>query len=213
MAETGSAQVGAAGGASESPEAVRATGFLQRAALRRRLRFLERRRELALHDLGGFVYETHRLGDARPELEAEKLAAIDATDLEMATLQHALDVREELAVLHEPGISACPDCGTIHDSVARYCPGCGRPCEAGRRSPNGSAAAAAEGAAGEPTAGRATVTPDASAASQLAEAVAPDADGVARAAAAAPDAHAATVAAPPEPDLDPRAAGRTGEQP
>ena len=77
-------------------DGARATSFVERAVLRRRIRFLRRRRELALHDLGGFVYETHRLG-------------------------------EELIVLHEPGISSCIHCSTIHDSAARFCPGCGRP--------------------------------------------------------------------------------------
>ncbi len=106
---------------------VRATGFMQRALLRRRVRFLRRRRELALHDLGGFVFESHRSGESHPQLTAEKLTAIAAIDDELATLQRALEIGEELAVLHEPGISACPQCTTIHDSTAGYCPGCGRP--------------------------------------------------------------------------------------
>jgi len=110
----------------------RATSFLQRAVLRRRLRFLRRRRELALRDLGGFVFEAHRLGERRPELHAEKLAALDALDAELVTLERALDVREELTILHEPGIASCPQCATIHDSTARFCPGCGRAI-AGRR--------------------------------------------------------------------------------
>jgi hypothetical protein len=105
----------------------RATGFMQRAILRRRLRFLLRRRELALHDLGGLVFEEHRLGTGQPELQARKLAALDAIDGEVAALQRGLDLREEVAVLHEPGITACPQCRTIHDSAARFCPGCGRP--------------------------------------------------------------------------------------
>jgi hypothetical protein len=106
-------------------EGVRATSFVERALLRRRLRFLERRRELALHDLGGFVFESHRLGQSRPERNDEKLAALDAIDAEIAILERALEAREELAVLHEPGISSCPDCHTIHDSAANFCPGCG----------------------------------------------------------------------------------------
>ena len=106
---------------------VRATSFLQRAILRRRLRFLRRRRELALHDLGGFVFESHRLGRRSPDIEELKLAALDALDEELESLQRALAMREELAVLHEPGISACAHCRTIHDSTANYCPGCGRP--------------------------------------------------------------------------------------
>ncbi len=105
----------------------RATSFLERAALRRRISFLRRRRELALHDLGGFVYETHRLGESRPELTASKLEGVDEIDGELATLERALGLGEELIVLHEPGISSCAGCATIHDSAARFCPGCGRP--------------------------------------------------------------------------------------
>jgi hypothetical protein len=107
--------------------AVAATGFMQRAVIRRRVRFLRRRRELALHDLGGFAFESHRLGQPREELLAQKLSAISELDDELATLQDALGRHEEVAVLREPGISSCPQCSTIHDSAARYCPTCGRP--------------------------------------------------------------------------------------
>jgi hypothetical protein len=112
-------------------DGARATGFLERAVLRRRLRFLRRRRELALHDLGGFVFEEHRLGRGEDALREQKLAALDALDGEIATLEHALGAREELTVLREPGIAACPECRTLHDSAARHCPGCGRPTAAG----------------------------------------------------------------------------------
>jgi alkylation response protein AidB-like acyl-CoA dehydrogenase len=125
--EIGSAQAHVVEGPGTAARAAGATGFMQRAVLRRRVRFLRRRRELALHDLGGFVFESHRLGDARNELLAQKLAAIGALDDELATLQSALDLREELAVLHEPGVASCPQCSTIHDSAANYCPTCGRP--------------------------------------------------------------------------------------
>jgi hypothetical protein len=108
-------------------DGARATSFLERAVLRRRIRFLRRRRELALHDLGGFVYETHRLGESRPELTTEKLDGVDVIDGELATLERALGLGEELIVLHEPGISSCTHCSTIHDSAARFCPSCGRP--------------------------------------------------------------------------------------
>jgi hypothetical protein len=106
--------------------AARATGFLERAVLRRRLRFLRRRRELALHDLGGLVFETHRLGEERPELLGAKLAALDAIDAELETLERGLRLGEELIVLHEPGVSACARCGALHDSAARFCPSCGQ---------------------------------------------------------------------------------------
>jgi hypothetical protein len=127
MEETGSAQVGAIEQSLPAAESARATSFVQRATLRRRLRFLRRRRELALHDLGGFIFESHRLGESRPELTAAKLSALEAIDTELETLQRALAVGEELSVLHEPGISSCPQCSTIHDSSAKFCPGCGRP--------------------------------------------------------------------------------------
>jgi hypothetical protein len=109
----------------EPAAALAATSFLQRAVIRRRVRFLRRRRELALHDLGGFVFESHRLGEPADQVRSEKLAAIAALDEELATLQRALDQREELAVLHEPGIASCSQCTTIHDSTANYCPHCG----------------------------------------------------------------------------------------
>jgi len=127
VAEIGTAQTDAVEGSETAARETGATGFLQRAVIRRRVRFLRRRRELALHDLGGFAFESHRLGDSRDELLAEKLAAISALDDELATLQAALDLREELAVLREPGIASCPSCSTIHDSAANYCPSCGRP--------------------------------------------------------------------------------------
>ena len=75
-----------------------ATSFLQRAVIRRRVRFLRRRRELALHDLGGFLFESHRLGQPREDLLAGKLAALTALDDELALLQRSLSLREELAV-------------------------------------------------------------------------------------------------------------------
>jgi hypothetical protein len=110
-----------------SADGAQAAGFLQRASLRRRLLFLRRSHEVALRDLGGFVYAAHRQGEAHPALLSEKLTALDALDGERQTLERALDDRQELAVLREPGITACPQCSTIHGSDARFCPGCGIP--------------------------------------------------------------------------------------
>ena len=126
MAEIGSAQADAVEVSGTTARPVGATSFLQRAVIRRRVRFLRRSRELALHDLGGFTFEVHRLGEPRDEILAAKLAALRALDDELATLQNALDLREEVAVLHEPGIASCPRCSTLHDSAANYCPSCGR---------------------------------------------------------------------------------------
>jgi rubrerythrin len=130
MAEGGSVSGVVGAPASANGDDARASSFIERAILRRRLRFLRRRRELALHDLGGFVFEAHRQGEVREELTREKLALIAAIDDELAKLQHALDAREELTVLREPGVASCSQCGTIHDSSANFCPGCGRPAAA-----------------------------------------------------------------------------------
>jgi hypothetical protein len=108
-------------------DTARATSFLQRVPLRRRLQYLRRRRELALRDLGGFVYEEHRQGEDRATLRSEKLEALDAIDGELQTIQHALDDRQELLVLREPGIASCPQCATIRGSEANFCPNCGIP--------------------------------------------------------------------------------------
>jgi hypothetical protein len=101
-----------------------ATSFAERAKLRRRLRFLRQTRELAFRDLGGFIFDAHRLGRSRDDIVQAKLEGLDAMDRELRALEHALDEREELRVLHEPGISVCPRCGVIHGSDANFCPGC-----------------------------------------------------------------------------------------
>jgi hypothetical protein len=127
MAERESGQPESVEGSGPFERADGATSFLQRAVIRRRVRFLRRRRELALHDLGGFLFESHRLGQPREDLLADKLAALTALDDELALLQQSLSLREELAVLREPGIAACAHCATIRDSAANFCPNCGRP--------------------------------------------------------------------------------------
>ncbi|MGA2469865.1 MAG: hypothetical protein ABSG64_04155 [Solirubrobacteraceae bacterium] len=118
---------GTTGGAppTEPADPVAAKSFLERAPLRRRLRYLRRYRELALRDLGGFVYEAARQGEQRPALLAQKLDALRELDAERATLETALSEHREALVLREPGITACAECSTIHGSDARYCPGCG----------------------------------------------------------------------------------------
>jgi hypothetical protein len=127
MAERDSGQPESADGPGQPGREVGATSFLQRAVIRRRVRFLHRRREFALYDLGGFLFESHRLGQPHEEILAEKLDALTVLDDELALLQRALDLHEEVAVLSEPGIAACSHCGTLRDSAANFCPGCGRP--------------------------------------------------------------------------------------
>ncbi|HXR14004.1 MAG TPA: hypothetical protein VN740_05025 [Solirubrobacteraceae bacterium] len=127
MAEREPGQPESVDGSVQFERAAGATSFLQRAVIRRRVRFLRRRRELALYDLGGFLFESHRLGQPHEDLLAEKLAALTALDDELALLQRSLDLREEVAVLREPGIAACAYCAAIRDSAANFCPNCGRP--------------------------------------------------------------------------------------
>ena len=120
-------------GPSTAPADGRATSFLQRASLRRRLNYLRRRRELSLRDLGGFVFECKRQHQDQPGLLAEKLAALGAIDDECEQLERALGERQEIAVLREPGISSCANCGALHDSGAHFCPQCGTNVDLGAR--------------------------------------------------------------------------------
>jgi len=108
-------------------EAVRATSFLQRAALRRRLRYLRHRQEPALRELGELILEAHRRGETRPAALGAKLAALEQMVSERERLERALDERRELLVLREPGITVCPSCATLHGSEDRFCPHCATP--------------------------------------------------------------------------------------
>ena len=104
-----------------------ATSYRDRARLRRRLRYLRRARELAFRDLGGFVFDAHRFNRSREDIVAAKLKGLAGMDAELRSLEAALDDRRELVLLHEPGISVCPRCGTLHGSDANFCSGCGLP--------------------------------------------------------------------------------------
>jgi hypothetical protein len=99
--------------------------FRDRGRLRRRLRYLRRVRELGFRDLGGLVFDLHRFVRRNDELVLGKLAALDAVDRELRAIERVLDERRDIVELREPGISACPRCGTLHGSDARYCPSCG----------------------------------------------------------------------------------------
>jgi hypothetical protein len=102
-------------------------GFAGRGRLRRRLRYLRRVRELGLRDLGGLVFDQHRFERPDPELVRGKVAALGAVDAELRALERVLDRGTAVTELREPGISACPRCGALHGSDARFCPSCGVP--------------------------------------------------------------------------------------
>ena len=109
----------------EEPPADAGPGFRDRTRMRRRLRYLRRLRELLFRDLGGLAFDLHRFGRERPDLLQQKLDALAGVDAELRTLENALDDRRELTELREAGISACPRCGTLHDTDANFCPACG----------------------------------------------------------------------------------------
>jgi hypothetical protein len=98
-----------------------------RGRLRRRIRYLRRARELGLRDLGGLMFDQYRFRAPNQELLATKLAALHALDSERRALEHILGERRDFDDLREPGIAACPKCGALHASDARYCEVCGTP--------------------------------------------------------------------------------------
>ena len=99
--------------------------FRERGRMRRRLRYLRRLRELGFRDIGGLVFDLDRFGRDRADLVRAKLDALRAVDDELRTLETALDDVRPLHELREPGIAACPRCGGLHGTEARYCPSCG----------------------------------------------------------------------------------------
>lgn len=113
-----------AGMAPEDAVPTRAT-FRTRGRLRRRMRYLRRVRELGFRDLGGLAFDLHRFGRRNDELVLGKLQALDAVDRELRAIERVLDERRDILELREPGIAACPRCGALHGSDARFCPSCG----------------------------------------------------------------------------------------
>lgn len=99
--------------------------FRQRGSLRRRMRYLRRVRELGFRDLGGLAFDLHRFGRRNDELVLGKLQALEAVDRELRAIERVLDDRRDIIELREPGIAACPRCGALHGTDARFCPTCG----------------------------------------------------------------------------------------
>ena len=114
-----------AGAEPADPTAPPTPTFRNRGRLRRRLRFLRRVRELGFRDLGGLVFDQHKFHRPNEELVRGKVAALAAVDGELRALEEALNERRAITELREPGITACPRCGTLHGSDARFCPSCG----------------------------------------------------------------------------------------
>ncbi len=124
---TGESPAGIEAPAEPSEIGQRSPGFRERGGMRRRVRFLRKARELAYRDLGGLVFEMHRLGQRNDELVAAKLSVLASFDGELRALEAALGERQPVTVLHETGIAACPRCAAIHGGEDRFCPACGMP--------------------------------------------------------------------------------------
>jgi hypothetical protein len=134
-------------------------GFLERGGLRRRLRFLRKARELAYRDLGGLVFEMHRVGQQRDELLQGKLATLRGIDSELRSIEQALRERHGVTVLREAGVTACPRCAAIHGSEDRFCPACGFSISRGAERPIAAQPLATTANAAQPVAATANATP------------------------------------------------------
>jgi hypothetical protein len=99
--------------------------FRSRGAMRRRLRYLRRARELGFRDLGGLVFDLRRFERERRDLVDAKVQALFEVDSELRALERALGDRREVHELREAGIASCPRCGALHGSDARFCSSCG----------------------------------------------------------------------------------------
>ncbi len=108
-----------------APVPGRRPGFRERGRLRRRLRFLREARELGFRDLGGLVFDQHRFHRPNAALVQGKVAAIDAADRELRTIEDVLGARRPYEELFIAGVSACQRCGALHGTDARFCPQCG----------------------------------------------------------------------------------------
>ncbi|HSD80014.1 MAG TPA: zinc ribbon domain-containing protein, partial [Solirubrobacteraceae bacterium] len=115
----------AAAPAGTEPTAAPRPGFRERSRLRRRLQYLRRVRELGVRDLGGLVFDQHRVRRPDEALVQAKLAALAAVDGELRAIERALRDERPIAELREVGVSACARCGALAASDARFCSACG----------------------------------------------------------------------------------------
>ena len=100
----------------------------ERGAMRRRARQLRRRREALLLELGALVFEMHRRDRLEPDLIDRKADEIRLVDDEERGLTEALGGRSRLVEVVAAGITgACPSCGALVGTDARFCQSCGTP--------------------------------------------------------------------------------------
>ena len=112
----------------------RRLGLRERSRLRRRVRFLRKRRELELRDLGGLIFDMYRFGSKRQDLVRDKLQDMFAADRELREFEHLLDRRQRRLDLREAGVGgACPRCQQLYSTEARFCSRCGESLADGAR--------------------------------------------------------------------------------
>jgi hypothetical protein len=177
-----------------------ATSYRDRARLRRRLRYLRRARELSFRDLGGFVFDAHRFNRHREDIVDAKLKGLTGMDAELRSLEAALADHRELMLLHEPGISVCPRCGTLHGSDANFCSGCGLP-RKGAALPLGPRAPLPISEPPRPDQQPTTVTPAPLPRADLSTPAPPDAQSASKTPPATPDAPPPSNMPPATPDV------------
>jgi hypothetical protein len=115
-------------------EQTRKVGLRERTRLRRRVRFLRKRRELELRDLGGLIFDMYRFGSKRQDLVRDKLQEMFADDRELREFEHLVGRRQRRLDIREAGIGgACPRCGQLFSTEARFCSRCGQNVSDGAR--------------------------------------------------------------------------------
>ncbi len=112
----------------------RRLGFRERSRLRRRVRFLRKRRELELRDLGGLVFDMYRFGSKRQDLVRDKLQGMFAADRELREFEQLLGRRPRRLDVREAGIGgACRNCQQLYSTEAHFCSRCGQTLTDGTR--------------------------------------------------------------------------------
>ncbi len=90
------------------------------------MRYLRKRRELELRDLGGLVFDMYRFGSKRQDLVRDKLQAMFAADRELREFEQLLGRRPRRLDVREAGIGgSCPRCQQLYSTEARFCSRCG----------------------------------------------------------------------------------------
>ena len=112
----------------------RRLGLRERSRLRRRVRFLRKRREIELRDLGGLIFDMYRFGSKRQDLVRDRLQDMFSADRELREFEHLLGRRQRRVNLREAGVGGmCPHCQQLYSTEAKFCSRCGQNLSDGAR--------------------------------------------------------------------------------